>query len=321
GKVISNRDTFRQQEVTELGKQAYILDPRNQYVLGSYAQNLATFGDYSGAMAVYRKGIALAPETPRPYANIAKLHFQFGHHDDAIRAHLEQIKRASGSPEPYMYIAASFLSLDDQESAQIWFDRARALTAKLEYWSYWFLRESNLDKMITEMQLNLTRDPDNTRKHGELCYAHVLSQQYQQVQKICGKVLAKILGPEDAEMDFSRLDVAINVYWSARQTKDMDTADRLMDKINLLTSSAQKNGVVHQGFQLQLALMAAFRGDRENVIAHLRRSMEIGFLSNRILNVEPWWDAFRDDPEFIAILKEIRSRQTKQRNALRAEGL
>jgi TolB-like protein/Flp pilus assembly protein TadD len=320
GNALS-QDTFRQEEVIQLGKQAYLLDPRNQYVLGSYAGNLATFGDYSGALAVYRKGIILAPETPRPYADMAQLHLQFGHHDDAIRARLAQIERAPGSPEPYFYIAASFLALDDQESAQNWFKRAQELNPNQEFWPQWFLRKQDLKKMISEMQLNLTRDPENTRKKGYLCYAYLLSKQYQQVQKICGNVLAKVLGPEDAEIDFAKLGAARSLYWSARQTADSATADLLMDKMSRFVSSASNNGVVHWGFQEEVARIAAFRGDHKNVFAHLRHSVEIGSLDNRGLTMEPWWDTYREAPEFIAILKDIRSRQTKQRNALRAEGL
>ena len=43
--------------------------------------------------------------------------------------------------------------------------------------------------------------------------------------------------------------------------------------------------------------------------------------STRELEMEPWWDSFREDPEFIAILADINARKARQLNALRAEGL
>ncbi len=67
--------------------------------------------------------------------------------------------------------------------------------------------------------------------------------------------------------------------------------------------------------------MAVFKCNRKEVIKHLQRSVEMGFLSSRSLIMEPWWDAYREDPEFIAILADIGKKQSKQRNSLRAEGL
>jgi len=139
--IVSN-DLSRWDEGRALLKKAYELDPRNLFVLGAYAGDLAGFGDYEGALEVYRRGVALEPDSPRAYNNLANLHTRYGRHDDAIRAYLAQIERSPDSWGPYRGIAARFLSLDDQESAEEWFAKAKALNPNIEYWPYWFLPEA-----------------------------------------------------------------------------------------------------------------------------------------------------------------------------------
>ena len=318
--ILSN-GTERLDEVMRLQEQAYALDPRNQYVLGNYARRLSFYGDYSGALAIYRRSITLDPKAPRPYGDMAGLHLNFGHYDDAIRALVAQIERAPGSPRPYINIAYSYLQLEDQIQAQSWFERALALNVNLEYWRYWFLREPDLKRMITEMQARVTRDPKSQGKQSVLCYAHLLSKHHEDVQKICGKILAQVLKLEDTAFDFTEFFAAKTLYWSARETGDTVTADRLMDKMNQFNAPSFSKSITNNRYEEDMARMAAFRNDRDGVIKHLKRSVELGSLNSRLLIIEPWWDAYRDDPDFIAILKDIHSRQTKQRNALRAEGL
>ena len=320
--VVVGYDDSRLNEERSLLETAYELDPRNQFVLGQYGNNLAFYGDYEGALALYRRGITLEPEAPRPYSNIARLHTDFGRYDDAIRASLAQIERAPGSPEPYMRIAASFLDLDDQETAQEWFNRARELNPNLEYWPNWFLREQDLERMVSEMQVRLTRDPDNPNKQGALCYAYLLSQQYELVQAMCGGILAEVLGPESAPLKSIQVLAAKALYWAAKSMGDTKIMDRLLSEMTRFETAERKNGAVNRNYESDTAIiLGAFRGDRDTVIARLKRAVELGYLRNRSLAMDPWWGAYREDPEFQVIVEDIRNRQMRQLNALRAEGL
>jgi len=318
--IVSN-DLSRWDEGRALLKKAYELDPRNLFVLGAYAGDLAGFGDYEGALEVYRRGVALEPDSPRAYNNLANLHTRYGRHDDAIRAYLAQIERSPDSWGPYNGIAARFLSLDDQESAEEWFAKAKALNPNIEYWPYWFLREQDRGRLVAEMKANFSRNPDDSGDRANLCHALALAGEHSEVTALCGPPLEPVLGPEEVPLDLTMLNDAYFVSWSAMQLGDQATADRLIDQIIGMIEQAGASGLVDWGYQGFAASIYAMKGDRENMYLRLRKAVEAGSTDNRDLEFGPWFAPYRDEPEFQAILEEIRARQQKMRNSLRVEGL
>ena len=316
-----NTDLSRWDEGRALIKKAYELDPRNLFVLGQYAGNLAGFGDYEGALKVYRRGVALEPDAPRAYNNLANLHTQYGRHDDAIRAYLAQIERSPDSWGPYNGIAARFLSLDDQESAEEWFARAKGLNPNLEYWPYWFLREEDRGRLVTEMKANYARNPDDSGDRASLCQAHMLAGEHAEVMALCGPPLERVLGPEGSPLDLTTINDAYSVSWSAMQLGDQATADRLVAQMIGMVEQAGASGLVNWGYEAFAASIYAMRGDRESMFLRLRKAVEAGSTDTRDLESGPWFAPYRDEPEFQAILEEMRARQVKMRSSLRVEGL
>jgi TolB-like protein/Tfp pilus assembly protein PilF len=314
-------DLSRWDEARALLQKAYELDPRNLFVLGQYAGNLANFGDYEGALAVYRRGVALEPDSPRAYNNLASLHVQYGRHDDAIRAFLAQIERSPDSYGPYRGIAARFLSLDDQDSAEEWFAKAKELNPNTEFWPYWFLPEEHRARLLPEMKANFARNPEDSGDRANLCHAHMLAGDHAEVMALCGPPLEPVLGPQGVPLDLTTLNDAYFVSWSAMQLGDQATADTLIEQLLGMIEQAGASGLVDWGYQGFAASVYAMRGDRENMYLRLRKAVEAGNTDNRDLETGPWYAPYRDDPEFQAILEEIRARQQKMRNSLRVEGL
>jgi TolB-like protein/Tfp pilus assembly protein PilF len=313
-------DPSRWDESRTLMAKAYELDPRNIYVLGRYASGLAGFGDYDAALEIYRRGVALEPDSPRPYSNLAGLHSQFGRYDDSVRASLAQIERSPGSPEPYAAIATAFLYLDDHESAQEWFEKARALNPNLQYWSQWFMRPQDHERLVAEMEAIYSRYPDNYRL-GELCSAYLWVGRHADVMEHCRPVVEPFLAGTEARLDLNNLSHALLVGWSARQLGDEATAERLNAEMLRMAAQARSAGIVNWGFEEFVAVLHAIRGEREQMLAQLRRGMEIGLTDSANLKTSPWYQPYQDDPEFQAIVAELEARQARMRNSLRVEGL
>jgi len=318
---LVQNDITRWDESRALLARAYELDPRNLFVLGRYAQNLGMFGDYEGAVQVYRRGVALDPEAPRAYANLATLHAQYGRHDDAIRALLAQIERAPASPGPHIGIAGQFLQLDDQESALEWFDKSRALNPNQEYWSLFFVRPTDYVRLVEEMEGRFARHPEQREAREELCYAYVNVGRYGEASELCGSAVAKLTASDSAPLEIPDLNSAVIVYWASKGLGDEATAGRLMDEALRLAEEAGASGLVDMSLHQFLALLAAMRGDRAELYEQLGKAVELGFNGSRLLESEPWYAAYRDEPEFQAILETIHARQARMRNSLRVEGL
>ena len=317
---LINLDLSRWDESKALMEKAYALDPRNVYVLGQYASRLAVFGDYEAALQIYRRGVALEPDAPRPYSNLAGLHFQFGRYDDSVRASLAQIERSPDSPQPYVRIASAFLYLDDRETASEWFDKARALNPNLEYWSQWFMHPQDHERLVAEMESVYSRYPHEGRL-SELCYAYLTVGRHADVLEFCQPVVEPFLSGAEERLDLTNLSHAMSVAWSARQLGDERTFEQLLAEMLRMTEQAGSAGVVNWGYEEFVAALHAIQGEPEMMLSRLRRAMEIGLTDSINLKVSPWYEPFRESPEFQAIVTQLEARQARMRNSLRVEGL
>ncbi len=316
GRIRNNLD--RWDEADALMEKAYELDPRNVFVIGQYSRFLAARGDYDRAVELARRAVALEPEAPRPYSDLASLHASFGRYDDAIRARLAQIARSPESPQPYVAIAANFLSLDDQATAQEWFDKAQEFDPNQEYWPYWFLREP--DRLVEEMEANLARNPGPGNRR-DVCEANMIVGRHEKVLELCRPAVAAFLDGGAEELNLDAMHDAFMVGWSARQLGDVAAADRLRGEMFRIADQAGSRGVADSNYYWFVAALNARAGNREEMLANLRRAVELGDTGIRWLEVGPWYEPYRDDPEFLAIVEDIRARQQKMRNSLRVEGL
>jgi len=318
---LVDNDIKRWDESRSLLEKAYELDPPNLYVLGQYAQNLSVFGDYDRAVEVYRRGVALDPEAPRAYANLAALHARYGRHDDAIRAHLAQIERAPASPGSYLGIAGQFLRLDDQDAALEWFDKARALNPNSEYWTDFFLRRKDHPRLVDEMEAMYARNSQRPQARAELCFAQAIVGEYEEVVKLCGSQVANVVGPDQEPLQLSALNDALPVYWASVRLGDEATASRLMEEMLRLAREGEASGFADVSLHEFLAMLAAMRGDRAEFYTQFGKAVELGYCDGRALENLPWFDPYRDEAQFQALLENIRGRQAQMRNSLRVEGL
>lgn len=318
---VNKKSEFGWDEYSRLLQRAFELDPRNMFVLGEYALDLSMLGDYEGAMTVLRQGIALEPNAARPYNNLARLHERFGHLDDAVRVRLAEIERAPDSFSPYSFISFSLLQLEDEEAAQLWLDRALQRKASLYHPSYWFLRRDKVADLVDMMQSRLLQSPDDPRRLDALCEAHLLARNYQQVWSLCADQLTEVLAPEPRPLESHELGFAVYLSWAGQALGEDAAFEHLSGEMKRLAHAANSKGVYDPGFEYFKAFLAALSNDREQVLAQLRKAVDMGFMRVRQLEFEPWWDAYQGDPEFQAIVADVRLRQTKQRNALRAEGI
>jgi adenylate cyclase len=60
--------------------------------------------------------------------------------------------------------------------------------------------------------------------------------------------------------------------------------------------------------QYNVACVLAVAGETERAIGHVRRAMECGYMGMEWMAVDPDLESLRDDPRFLAITEEYRSR-------------
>jgi hypothetical protein len=111
-------------------------------------------------------------------------------------------------------------------------------------------------------------------------------------------VLRQRLRDQPNERETGRL--AVTLAWLGRD----EEAEQLMAPLEAAWLEASTPSTA-----LILARYHAARGDAARALPHLRRSVNYSsHLTDHLLLLDPWWDKLRGQPEFEALLSEIRAR-------------
>jgi hypothetical protein len=84
-------------------------------------------------------------------------------------------------------------------------------------------------------------------------------------------------------------------------------AEMLLDKCETYVASRDE-GTRRASFRLEPMYIDAIRGKKEEALAAFRHAIDDGFRSNWwTITIDPSLDPIRDDPRFVAMMKEIRA--------------
>ena len=83
---------------------------------------------------------------------------------------------------------------------------------------------------------------------------------------------------------------------------EADSLNRRADEIFQAT-----RGLDHPDYQIYQACWFSARGERDLALRHLRQALERGFSSAWSIH-DPVFDSLREDPEFEAIVAEVKER-------------
>jgi hypothetical protein len=182
------------------------------------------------------------------------------------------------------------------------------------------MRPQDHERLVAEMEAVYSRYPDESRL-SELCNAYLMVRRHAEVLELCQPIVEPFLSGAEERLDLTNLSHAMAVAWSARQLGDQKTFEQLLAEMLRMTEQAGSAGVVNWGYEEFVAALHAMQGEPEMMLSRLRRAMEIGLTDSVNLKVSPWYEPFRDNPEFQAIVTQLEARQARMRNSLRVEGL
>ncbi|ANM29231.1 hypothetical protein ABI59_05950 [Acidobacteria bacterium Mor1] len=242
-------------------------DPDTPWALVVRAQTrLMLDWDWEGAEADYRAAVAGAPDDARLHHAFAYFLSSLGAHDEAVRE---------------IGIAREL----DPLSPVINLDSA---------WVYFYARR--YEEAIREAQRALELQPDTFAAH------YCLQDAYSRLGRPedgfrHGREMMRLAGADPAFLErLSRLDGAER----SEELRQWWTRARL-EQGELEVGDAPAWGIpvyVH-------ALIALSRGDRQQALQHLERSVELPEPSALVLAVDPRVDALREEPGFTALLETI----------------
>ena len=320
GTFLAN--TGREEEGLDRKRQAQVLDPLSAIISLSIGMTLDRLGRPEEALSAYKAAIEIDPGFANAYERVGETYeSELGQLDEAIIWYRKAVALDPGQPSHVRNLGFLYLNLGDPEETEYWFQRHKALAPDF------FLSDMIMEplylylgddvKLLDRSRKNLAILPNNLYSLAILRNYDVKTGRYAEALARYERAFPELLQEDEPTIDDGNLEVAIDLALLLIRSGDQKRADMLLDRS--LTFILEISGRA-DNFGISPVLIYAMQGKSEEALAELRQVVDQGWYSGWwfYLPHDPALDSIRDDPEFQAILEEIKANMAAQLERVRA---
>ena len=299
-------------------ERAYTLDPVSPALIVTVGQALSGLGRFEEAMDYYQKALEIEPAYASTYHLIGVLHaYAYGRLDLAVRWGLESYARDPRYVTNLSGLGIYYLTLGDEQKAEYWIDQALSIgpdryrsnmaAALLD-----FRRGNEAGVLEAADQLQAVAPGNNITLYLLVAYAR-----YQEALQITAESYPEIACGREPEVSRRNLFPAINVSLALEKTGDRECANRLLEQALAQMRVMPRLG--SSGYGFADVEVYARQNRKEQALSALRQAIENG---GRVfwwsqLTQSPHTELLRGDPEFAAMIDEIRNDMAAQLTRVR----
>lgn len=294
-------------------EKAYTLDPVSPPLIVTVGQTLSGLGRFEEAMGFYQKALEIEPAYASTYYLIGSLHAHaYGRLDLGIRWSLESYARDPRYPFNLYGLSIYYLALGDDQKADYWIEQA------LSSGPDWY-RPNNAAALLSfrrgnETEILQAADQLQTIAPGNntTLYLLVATGRYRDVLRIAAESYPEFMCDREPEISRLNLQPAIHISLALEKTGDRECADRLLDKVLEQTRDMPRLGFFGYGFA-DVGVYAR-QNKKDRALTALRQAIDDNCCVHWWTQAErsPHTELLRGNPEFNAMMDEIRSEMATQ---------
>jgi len=308
----------RREEALAQLKVAVQLDPRSASINNSLAQYYVYLGRFDEAIAQYEHTVALDPEFPNVYAAIGSFHRRvYGRLDEAVPWYRKSIALDPDRSFRQRTLGELFLDLGDVRQAEYWIGQSLELApdsyaAKVGMFALNAFRGDE-EQAVAYAQESLTAGPRKARNAASYLRDRDLrAGRYAEARARYEAAFPELFPGTELKDDAINYGPAIDVVLILRATGEQDRADLLLERSLAFLELTEWRG--DGRFRISIVQIYALQGQTAKALAALREAIDGGWRS-------AWWyylehdknlDSIRDEPEFQAMVSEIRADMAEQ---------
>jgi tetratricopeptide (TPR) repeat protein len=312
----------RTEEALVQRRKAQELDPLSAIINQTVGNTLKTLGRIDEALAQFKAVIEIDPAFPNPYEAIGRTYGEvLGQLDEAVAWHRKAATLDPAQPSSPIYLAMIYLDLGDSARAEFWFNRVQELVPG-PYWPYaanevLHLYRGEKAKAYDFGRELLTLDPGSIYTLAHLRNDDLQAGRFLEARARYERGHPALLLEDEPMIHEGNYVPAIDLALVLTKTGEQERADMLLERALSFLPSPRQRG---DGFRISDALIYAQQGKTQAALAALRKAMDQGWR-------ESWWfyfdhdmnlDLIRDEPEFQAMLEEIKADMAAQLARVRA---
>ena len=291
------------------------LDPLAPVLQGNLGTVLFELGRPEEAMARFKKTIVMDETYPTAYWSIGGIYWtHFGRLDEALLWFRQSLERDPGNANVHTWIGLLYLDLGDETEAEHWINKALEIgpDSVIPNWAkemlLLFQGESAQAKEYAGKVLR--QDPGWTLSLANLRNQDLLAGLAADAKTRYEKQFP-LLFDSDPEIDRSNVNAAIDLALVMTNLGQSARAQLLLDRSRDYTESTSMPRirwyVIAYGIPQQVQIYA-LQGKTKKALEALRQAIDNGWraLWWYWLEHDPNLDSIRDEPEFQAMVAEIR---------------
>ncbi len=313
----------RSEEALAHHEQGVELDPLSAIINNNVAFSLGALGRFDEALAQFKKVVEIDPAFPGAYGGIGGIYqAALGRLDEAVPWHRKAIALDPGNPNIAAWHGRLYLDLGDYAQAEYWINRSLKLGPE----SMWPNRATAFLHMYRREEAKALEYARKVLKIRPSFWAadvllrnHDLQMgRYAEARARYEKTFPKLLNEDEPKIDRTNFRQAIDLALVLSKTGEQERADLLLDRS--LTFIPTIPRLSFAGYGISDVLVYAQQGKTEAALASLREAIDQGWRFSwwYYLEHDPNLDSIRDEPEFQAMVAEIKADMAAQLERVRA---
>ncbi|MBT8444394.1 MAG: tetratricopeptide repeat protein [Gammaproteobacteria bacterium] len=299
----------RFEEAIELNKRSLEFDPIGRIPYANLAVLYARLGRHDEALEQWLRALQIHPGWPRLYANISAHLERLGRLDEAV-AWSVRARELSRDPAIGLNLVRIFFEFGDYDRARdinntvppghplYGSARATAQMIRLDFTAALAIMESNYGEQRNAADFIFDRMSDIALLAGDLdkALAYCLRQD------------PSLATDDNPRIDDRNAHNAVKLAYILQQKGEHDRAEQLLAAALPVVQDNARLGIVGAG--IRDVQILTLQGETDAALAVLREAVDEGFRSSLpfdgwTLELDPYLEAIRDHPEFLAIIAEI----------------
>ncbi len=304
------------------------LDPLSPVIQTNIGTVLFALGRPEEAIVQMKKTIEMDSAYAVGYWSIGGVYWtEFGQFDEAMAWFMQGLERNPGNTKITAWIGLLYLDLGDEAEAERWITAALD-SARNDSFSLWaqemlLLYQGEDSKARESAKKVLQKDPGWKFSLANLGMQDMLAGNADDARSRYEEQFPDLLDDDNPQIDRSNVDAAINLGAIMASLGQSPRAQLLLDKSLDYAESTSMPRLhwypIAYGIPQQVQIFA-MQGETEKALQALRQAVDRGWRAFwwYWLQHDPKLDSIRDEPEFQAIVREIKADMTAQLLRVRA---
>jgi TolB-like protein/Tfp pilus assembly protein PilF len=303
-------------------RKAQALDPLSAVVNQDVGLTLENLGRIDEALAQYHAVIEIDPAFPNPYEGIGRIYWTaLGRLDEAVVWHRKAVALDPAQAAAPIRLAMIYLELGDTARAEFWFSRSQELmpgpywfNASNELLHYYRGEEARAVKFGREL---LTIDPQSRYTLAHLRNHDLAAGRYAEARARYRRAYPELFESDEPGIDDANLGPAIDLALVLMKTGEQKRAESLLHRALEFLPESRLQG---DDYGILDVLVYALQGRTKLALTALRQAIDRGWRTNWwfYLERDPNLESIRTNPEFQAMVHEIKADMVKQLERVKA---